>query len=295
MPKQNIKTIISETKSILKNDESCCTIACESPLDQNYWDAQYKSKTTGWDLGQIAPPIQNFIDSIENKNCRILIPGCGNTYEAEYLLEKRFSNITVIDIAPTLVSLLQQKFANNSNIKIVLEDFFEHKGEYDIIIEQTFFCALPPFMRQKYVWKMHQLLAEKGKLAGLLFNRDFEVIPPFGGSQKEYELLFKIAFDFTKLEVAQNSAAPRKGSELFFEFQKNSAVQVNLYGFEGISCSGCMETVSAKFATLNFVLNVSMNTNYSEVLLVSQSEIPQEQLQEIVSYDEKYKIQKINP
>ena len=56
-----------------------------------------------------------------------------------------------------------------------------------------------------------------------------------------------------------------------------------------------METVSTKFAALDSVLNVSMNANYSEVLLVSQSEIPQEQLQEIVSYDEKYKIQKINP
>lgn len=275
------------------NKEQCCTIACESPLDQNYWDAQYKIKSTGWDLGQIAPPIQNFIGTIENKNCRILIPGCGNTYEAEHLLEKGFTNITVIDIAPTLVTLLQQKFANNCNIKIVLGDFFEHQGEYDIIIEQTFFCALPPFMRQKYVWKMHQLLAKEGKVAGLLFNRTFEASPPFGGSQKEYELLFKIAFHFTKLEVAKNSVTPRANSELFFEFKKNSAVQVLLYTFEGITCSGCMETVSSKFATLTTVLNVSMSTDFSEVLIVSQHEIPLEKLQKIVSYDEKYKIQQL--
>jgi SAM-dependent methyltransferase len=275
------------------NKEQCCTIACESPLDQKYWDAQYKAKATGWDLGQIAPPIQNFINSLENKNSRILIPGCGNTYEAEYLLEKGFTNITVIDIAPTLVTMLQEKFANNPNINIVLGDFFEHQGEYDTIIEQTFFCALPPFLRQKYVWKMHQLLANQGILSGLLFNRTFEVSPPFGGSQEEYELLFKDAFDFLKLEIAQNSAEPRKDSELFFELKKNSAVQVRLYTFEGITCSGCMETVSAKFAAIENVLNVSMSTDFSEVLIVSTNEIPLPEFQKIVSYDEKYKIQQL--
>lgn len=278
---------------MIANKEQCCTVSCEMPLDQNYWDAQYKSKATGWDLGEIAPPIKNFIDSLENKNSRILIPGCGNTYEAIYLLAKGFTNITVIDIAPTLVALLQEKFANNANIKIILGDFFEHKSEYDVIIEQTFFCALPPFMRQKYVWKMHQLLAPNGILAGLLFNRDFEVSPPFGGNKNEYEMLFKGAFHFEKLEVAQNSAAPRKDTELFFEFQKNNAVTIQLYTFEGITCSGCMETVSDKIATLSGVLNVSMSSNFEEILIVSQEEIPLQQLQKIVSYDEKYKIQPI--
>ncbi|GGA73578.1 hypothetical protein GCM10008015_12760 [Flavobacterium palustre] len=272
------------------NTEQCCTTFCDNPLDQKYWDAQYKARATGWDLGAIAPPIKNFIDSLSNKKSRILIPGCGNTYEAEYLLEKGFTNITVIDIAPTLVSLLQQKFTDNQNIKIVLGDFFEHKGEYDIIIEQTFFCALPPFLRQKYVWKMHQLIADKGILAGLLFNRTFEVSPPFGGSQTEYELLFKKAFDFIKLEMAKNSAEPRKDSELYFEFRKNNSVKVQLYTFEGITCSGCMETVSAKFQAIDGVLNASMSTDFSEVLIVSKEEIPLQELQKVVSYDKKYKI-----
>lgn len=276
----------------MKN-ESCCTVVCDSPLDQDYWDAQYKSKTTGWDLGQIAPPIRSFIDSLQNKNYRILIPGCGNTYEAAYLLEKGFTNITVIDIAPTLVSLLQLKYSNNPNISIILGDFFEHHGEYDVIIEQTFFCALPPFLRQKYVWKMHQLLAHNGKLAGLLFNRDFEVSPPFGGNKEEYLQLFKEAFYLDKLEIAQESVEPRKNSELFFEYRKNKDVTVKLYRFTGITCSGCMETVTTKFTALEGVLNASMNSNFSEILLVSKTVIPLETLQKIVSYDENYKITSI--
>jgi len=275
--------------------DSCCSVVCDKPLDQNYWDAQYIANSTGWDLGQIAPPIQKFIDRLDNKQYRILIPGCGNTYEAEYLLEKGFTNITIIDIAPTLVANLKQKFAQKTGITIIQGDFFDHNGKYDVIIEQTFFCALPPILRQKYVWKMHQLLSTNGKLAGLLFNLEFEVSPPFGGNQKEYEKLFKDAFHFDTLAQAKDSAIPRKNSELFFEFIKNEKVTVALYTFEGITCSGCMEKVSEKFAAVENVLNVSMNSNFSEVLMVSKTEIPLHLLQQLVSYDENYKIQLMQP
>lgn len=275
-------------------NEKCCVVSCEKPLDKEYWDAQYKSNTTGWDLGKVAPPIKTFIDTLKNKDIRILIPGCGNSYEAEYLIEQGFTNITVIDIAPTLVENIQKKFVGNSNIQIVQGDFFGHQGNYDLIIEQTFFCALPPTMRQKYVWKMHQLLAESGKLAGLLFNRTFEVSPPFGGNKEEYLMLFKDAFDIEKMDISENSAAPRAHSELFIELKKNGQFSVNLYEFEGITCSGCMNSVSDAISKIKGVLNVNMSSDFSEVLIVSTKEINLEELQKVISYDEKYKIKKIN-
>ncbi|WP_035673192.1 methyltransferase domain-containing protein [Flavobacterium sp. 83] len=276
------------------SETKCCVVSCEKPLDAAYWEAQYKAKATGWDLGKVSPPLQTYVDTLENKNIRVLIPGCGNSYEAEYFLDQGFTNITVIDIAPTPVADLKEKFKNNPNIKIILGDFFEHQGEYDLIIEQTFFCALPPAMRQKYVWKMHQLLDNEGKLVGLLFNRTFEVNPPFGGSKEEYEALFKVAFGFLKMDACLNSIAPRANSELFIEFKKNNIVTVNLYEFNGITCSGCMETVTKKFAVIDGVLNVSMSSDYMEVLLVSKNEIAVATLQNAISYDEKYQIKKIS-
>lgn len=276
------------------SEEKCCVVTCDLPLDQTYWDNQYQVNATGWDLGKVSPPIKAYIDTIDNKETKILIPGCGNTYEAEYLLQQGFTNITVIDIAPTLVESLKQKFANNNNISIILGDFFDHQGKYDFIIEQTFFCALPPTMRQKYVWKMHQLLTDYGKLFGLLFNREFEVSPPFGGSLNEYEHLFTKAFIFNSISLAGNSIPSRANTELFIEFQKNELNQVNLYHFEGITCNGCMNTVSNKFSKIDGVLNVSMNSNFSEIIIVSKTEIDIKTLQEIVSYDEKYKIIKTN-
>lgn len=192
----------------------------EKRLDQEYWDTQYKTNATGWDLGKISPAIESFTKTLENKNTRILIPGCGNSYEAEHLLNEGFTNITVIDIAPTLIENLQKKFQNNPNIQIILGDFFEHQADYELIIEQTFFCALPPTMREQYVRKMHELLSDKGKLVGLLFNKTFESGPPFGGSQSEYEQLFEPHFEFLQMDLCQNSIKPRANSELFIEFQK---------------------------------------------------------------------------
>ncbi len=31
-------------------------------LNKNYWDNRYQTNNTQWDIGQVAPPIQEFID-----------------------------------------------------------------------------------------------------------------------------------------------------------------------------------------------------------------------------------------
>lgn len=99
-------------------------------------------------------------------------------------------------------------------------DFFTYQGQYDLIIEQTFFCAIQPAMRERYVSKMYELLKPTGRLVGLLFNRVFEKGPPFGGSKTEYEKLFCSAFEYKTFAECYNSVKPRSGSELFINFKK---------------------------------------------------------------------------
>ena len=100
-------------------------------------------------------------------------------------------------------------------------DFFNHTGQYDLILEQTFFCALDPSLRTNYVQKMSELLKENGKLVGLLFGVQFPNNPPFGGSREEYLSLFSDTFKINLLEPCYNSVKPRQDSELFFNFSKN--------------------------------------------------------------------------
>lgn len=188
--------------------------------NKHFWDQRWKDKNTGWDLNQVSPPIKEYSASIKDKSIAILIPGCGNAHEAEYLLKSHFAKVSVIDISPTLVAALKKKFVGKP-IKIILGDFFEHKGKYDLILEQTFFCAINPETRKQYVEKCFQLLKPHGKIAGVLFGKTFEKEgPPHGGSSAEYKKLFSKRFKLNRLEVCQNSIEPRQGSELFIEFEK---------------------------------------------------------------------------
>jgi SAM-dependent methyltransferase len=199
---------------------TCCATTAEKRLDEKYWNDQYAAQETGWDLGTVSPPIRSYIDTLTEKNIRILIPGCGNSYEAEYLLQNGFTNVTVIDIAPLVVEKLRKKFENNTGIRIIHADFFDHDEKYDLILEQTFFCALLPPLRNSYVKKMSELLNDKGVLAGVLFNRNFEKNPPYGGSREEYETLFQPAFQIQKMETCNNSYPARANTELWIEFIK---------------------------------------------------------------------------
>ncbi len=188
-------------------------------LNDDYWSERYTNNQTGWDIGSASTPLSEYIQQLQNTDIAVLIPGCGNAYEAVQLLQAGFTNITLVDISKVLVAQLQKFFATTP-VKILHQDFFEHEGQYDLIIEQTFFCALDPVLRKAYAQKMFSLLKPGGKLAGVLFNKNFEGGPPFGGSADEYVKLFSPLFEIKKMERCYNSIQPRKDAELFFILQK---------------------------------------------------------------------------
>jgi SAM-dependent methyltransferase len=190
-------------------------------LDKDFWEERYVSGETGWDMGMVSPPLASYIDQLKNKILRILIPGCGNAYEAAYLHQCGFSDVTLIDLADTPVNNLRKKFNGASRIRIIKGDFFEHSGQYDLILEQTFFCAIDPVRRKDYVSKMIDLLAPGGILAGVLFDKQFDKPgPPFGGSAEEYRILFSSAFNLRMMESCKDSHPKRQGSELFIELER---------------------------------------------------------------------------
>ena len=188
-------------------------------LDQAFWNQLYLQKETRWDIGYPSTPLKEYIDQLKGREQRILIPGCGNAYEAAYLINAGFTNVCLLDIASEVVEKLQQKWADKP-VKIICQDFFEHQGTYDLIFEQTFFCALDRSLRPAYVKKMHDLLAPGGKLVGVLFNRSFDGGPPFGGDKEEYMDLFSTWFPELKMELCYNSIPPRRDTELFFIARK---------------------------------------------------------------------------
>ena len=187
-------------------------------MSKEYWNSLYDKDEIGWDIGFPSPAIKGYVDQLTNKDNAILMPGCGNAYEAEYLLAQGFTDVTLIDIAPSLTAALDKKFRNEigNRIKIVTGDFFEHTGMYNHILEQTFLSALDPSVRPIYVDKMHSLLKKDGHLTGVLFGKVFEEDgPPYGGTLQEYKQMFSKKFRIKKLEPCYNSIERRKGAEVF--------------------------------------------------------------------------------
>ena len=190
-------------------------------LNKEYWKKRYQENEIGWDAGSVTTPIKEFIDKLIDKDLKILIPGAGNAYEAEYLWKCGFKNIFVLDIVEEPLQNLKSRIPDFPDEQLILGDFFELKDSYDLILEQTFFCALNPNLREAYPKQMFSLLKPNGKLAGVLFDFPLtEQGPPFGGDYEMYFSLFNPIFAIKKLEACYNSIKPRAGKEFFILLEK---------------------------------------------------------------------------
>ena len=201
----------------------------ENKETQEYWSNRYKEERTGWDIGYPSTPLKEYIDQLTNKNSSILIPGAGNAHEAVYLFEQGFKNIFIMDISIIPLDNFHNKHPDFPKENLLHQDFFEHKGQYDLILEQTFFCSFPPTEENRigYAKKMKSLLKPTGKLVGLWFDvpltGDMEK-RPFGGTRALYTEIFSSYFTSILFEKSHNSIPDRIGKELFGILSNKSSI-----------------------------------------------------------------------
>ena len=191
---------------------------------KEFWDQRYLNRNMGWDIGEVSSPLKAYIDQLPSKDLKILVPGAGNGYEVAYLFEKGFHAVYALDISDMPFVNFKRENPDFPGEQLLVGDFFElQQMKFDLILEQTFFCALQPELRENYAEKMRSLLKEGGILAGLFFDFPLkEGGPPYGGHIEEYRSLFSRYFEIKTLERAYNSIPPRQGSELFFIFEKKT-------------------------------------------------------------------------
>jgi SAM-dependent methyltransferase len=190
-------------------------------LSEEFWENKYKSNKIGWDLGAVSPPLKSYFDQLTNKDLKILIPGGGNSYEAEYLFKNGFTNVYVVDVSKIPLENLKKRIPDFPSSQLIHANFFDLDGTFDLIIEQTFFCAIDPHLRNKYALKMNHLLTDNGKLVGLLFDAKLnEDHPPFGGNAAEYTTYFELHFTMDIFTKCYNSFHNRQEMELFVKFIK---------------------------------------------------------------------------
>jgi SAM-dependent methyltransferase len=189
-------------------------------FDEQYWTERYDAGKDGWDLGCISPPIKEYIDQLTNKDIKILIPGAGNSHEAEYIHNQGFTNLYVCDISNVPLDNLQERVTTFPVDNLIYGNFFEIQDKFDLVLEQTFFCALNPSLRQDYIEQMSKIIKPKGNLIGLLFSMEFDREgPPFGGVMNNYKAMFSKKFDIRVITPCTNSIESRMGSELFINMR----------------------------------------------------------------------------
>ncbi len=193
-------------------------------LSANYWNDRYLQDSAHWDVGAVSTPLKVYFDQLTDKDLAILIPGAGNAWEAEYLHQQSFTNVTVCDLAEEPLKNLAARCPGISAKHLIQSNFFDlEDNSDDLIVEQTFFCALDPSLRPAYADKVFRLLRSGGHLTGLLFSVEFENEgPPFGGTAEEYRTYFEGCFGFKTFEPAYNSIQPRAGRELFVNLIKSA-------------------------------------------------------------------------
>ena len=133
-----------------------------------FWNDLYEKKKDKWNLNSPTPPFVEWENNNKsNNNLNICIPGCGTSEDVIYFANAGY-NVYAFDFSKYATDYLINKTKNlNLNINIINVDFFtiqyKYKDFFDIILEYTFFCAIYPDRRKKYIEVCSKILKNNGR------------------------------------------------------------------------------------------------------------------------------------
>lgn len=208
--------------------------------EPDFWEERYQQGTTGWDLGEPAPPFVDFLQSSDAPvPGRTAVLGCGRGYDALLFASYGF-DVVGFDFATSAIEdafKYQQLLINQSLIlkasgqslptsaTFLQRDIFELPQEFseqfDYVIEHTCFCAIPPEKRLDYVQLVASILKPKGQLFGLFFTHSRPGGPPFAVTPAEIQQYFQGKFEILALHPVTNSTPSRQQEEHWGQFHVN--------------------------------------------------------------------------
>lgn len=150
------------------------------------WAARYREDDIPWDQGRAHPELDRLIEygHLDLPGGTALVPGCGNGHDALALARAGWK-VTALDFAEEPVaSLAPQLEAHGGEARV--EDAFEHRGQYDLLFEHTFFCAIDPSDRPRWGEFAARNLKPGGRLVMILVpvgKPAEDGGPPFGVDQ----------------------------------------------------------------------------------------------------------------
>jgi len=187
-------------------------------LSPDYWNGLYLKGEMGWDLGEVSPPFVALHRSGRiAPPCRVVVPGCGAGWEVAWLAREGYQ-VTGLDFAPEALAHTRARLkASGVTADLVRADMLappkELWGRFDVLLEQTCFCAVDPSRRDDYVTGAWRLLAPGGRLLGLFYASGVADGPPFHTDPDEVPRRFGNYFDVRSMQLTPHSHERRRGRE----------------------------------------------------------------------------------
>lgn len=192
----------------------------------NYWCDIYKSEgNPGWNLNQPAEAFKDMFPRLKLPRSRILVLGCGEGHDAAYFAQAGHV-VTAVDFSKEAIERGKKKYGEVEGLTFYQEDVFKLPQEwnhtFDLVVEHTCFCAVPPDQRDEFVRTWRRMLHEEGQLMGLFFSMEKRAGPPYGATEWELRKRLQPYFQFLFWGRWRKSLPQRQGRELFILAKKST-------------------------------------------------------------------------
>ncbi|MCC7442072.1 MAG: methyltransferase domain-containing protein [Bdellovibrionales bacterium] len=186
--------------------------------DPSYWDARFREGDTPWDTGSPSPVLVGLWEASGLRaGSAVLVPGCGWGNDVVFFAREGCV-VSAVDWSP-LAALGVRSLMKGLGFEgeVLAGSFWDIPeawfGTFDAVAEHTFFCAIDPSERPRYVEQLARLLKPGGRFLGSLFLREEatdaagrheifpnRVGPPFWSSVAEIQALFSNRFEILRLD-----------------------------------------------------------------------------------------------
>ena len=151
--------------------------------DGTDWEGRWQSGDTPWDLGRAPPSLEQTLAQLGSTPLDVAVPGAGRAHDA-LAFAAAGHRVTAIDIAPSaLAAAATQAEALDLPLTLLEADWLDPSAHapatFDLVWEQTCYCAIPPARRADYARTLARVLRPGGRYVGLFWQHGREGGPPY--------------------------------------------------------------------------------------------------------------------
>ncbi len=184
-----------------------------------YWLNVYQSQPNpDWNLNEAAEAFKDMLPRLKLPKSRILVLGCGEGHDAA-LFARAGHLVTAVDFSKEAINRGRQKYGDIEKLTFHELNIFripqDWNFSFDVVVEHTCFCAVPPDQRNELVRLYRRMLHEEGQLLAVFFTMEKRAGPPYGASEWEIRKRTEQGFHYLFWGRLRNSIPDRLGSELF--------------------------------------------------------------------------------